>query len=412
MELAEAWDRVQRILLEERVRPTVSYRDRVDEWRQENQGKLFDEEMLEITRRWSKLYMNPRPLLSKDRECRPRHVHEFPGEYVFRSENFNLLTIIYVELSLEDRASLMSFLTQLLSSRSSSRKSENKDPFPSFRNYISEFPLLAEFIVRHGHAQELFETLSSLAAPTIPLVTLFLELEEMIALNFTLFSDEELKAIPRKLQPLLEHFGKIVKAGTFNSTRGHAPSDDQREQGQIARGICDSIGGLLEECRTARHYYLKEELLNENPNLDIESDKKKLTDSLSKLGFHNDLIATLRKAENLYKPTSDAFDLKNCIGLIRSFIERLHTDSAATIAGTMQTTVADEWNPSTQFLRNNRIITEQQDKLARGLYAVLSDEGVHPVMAKREFCRLARNMVIEYGVMFLSILEQKGIKIS
>ena len=81
----------------------------------------------------------------------------------------------------------------------------------------------------------------------------------------------------------------------------------------------ESIGGLIEECRRARHLYQRDELLNKNPNLEIESDKKKLFDSLENLGFDRALIQSLRKAEELYKPASDGFDLKSCIGHLRSF---------------------------------------------------------------------------------------------
>jgi hypothetical protein len=68
-------------------------------------------------------------------------------------------------------------------------------------------------------------------------------------------------------------------------------------------------------------------------------------------------------------------------------------------------------SPTVTFFRNYKFFTEQQDKFARGLYALLSDEGVHPLIAEREFARLLRNMVIEYGVMFLTMLEKRGIKI-
>jgi hypothetical protein len=75
-------------------------------------------------------------------------------------------------------------------------------------------------------------------------------------------------------------------------------------------------------------------------------------------------------------------------------------------------TVIDEWDPSITFLKNNKFLTAQQDKMARGLFALLSDEGVQPVMAKREFCRVAGNMAIEYGLMFLTVLAKKGVQIS
>ena len=41
----------------------------------------------------------------------------------------------------------------------------------------------------------------------------------------------------------------------------------------------------------------------------------------------------------------------------------------------------------------------------------MSDESVHPLAATREHARLLRNVVIEYGVMFLSLLDKKGIKL-
>ena len=74
-------------------------------------------------------------------------------------------------------------------------------------------------------------------------------------------------------------------------------------------------------------------------------------------------------------------------------------------------TCGDKWDPTVTFFRNYKFFTEQQDKFARGLYTLLSDEGVHPLIAEREFARLLRNMVIEYGVMFLTMLEKRGIKI-
>lgn len=272
MELGEAWDQVQRILAEERVRPTVGYHDRVYELRQRDQGKPFSEELLDITRRWSELYMNPRLHLTKDREYRPQLVHEFPGEYVFKSENFDLLTIIFGQLAPEDRVDLIHILTQWLSSRDCCRKSDKDHIYPSYRNMVSEFPLIAEFIVRRGYAKDLFKALSEINNPSIPLVILFLALEDMIALNFTLFSDDELREIPRQLQLTLKFCWTIAKAK--DSAQPTLLGKEDKERAQLALQICVSIKGLIEECRTARHYYLKEHLLHENPNLEIEGDKK------------------------------------------------------------------------------------------------------------------------------------------
>ncbi len=78
----------------------------------------------------------------------------------------------------------------------------------------------------------------------------------------------------------------------------------------------------------------------------------------------------------------------------------------------MGLSVPPDWDPTLTFLKNKEFLTPQQDKLARGLYAVLSDEGVHPLISDQEFARLSRNMVIEYGLMFLTMFAKRGIRIS
>jgi hypothetical protein len=45
------------------------------------------------------------------------------------------------------------------------------------------------------------------------------------------------------------------------------------------------------------------------------------------------------------------------------------------------------------------------------LYTFISDEGVHALMAERLFARLLRNMVIEYGYMFLTMADNKGVNL-
>lgn len=147
------------------------------------------------------------------------------------------------------------------------------------------------------------------------------------------------------------------------------------------------------------------------PNLEIESDKAKVVGFLDSLGFDPLLTASLAKAEDLYRSTSDAFDLKSCLGHIRSFYEHLTIDAGQAIAKDLAETVVDEWDPTINFLRNRLFLSPQQEKFSRGLYTLLSDEGVHALIAEREFARLLRNVVIEYGLMFLTMFQKKGIKI-
>jgi hypothetical protein len=147
------------------------------------------------------------------------------------------------------------------------------------------------------------------------------------------------------------------------------------------------------------------------PNLEIEGDKIKVLSFLDSLGFNPLLIASLNRAEERYHNSSDVFDMKDCLGNIRTFYEHLNRDAGQALAKNMGTTVVDEWDPTLTFFKNSNFFSAQQDKFARGLYTLLSDEGVHALIAEREFARLLRNMVIEYGVMFLTMLEKKGVKI-
>ena len=129
------------------------------------------------------------------------------------------------------------------------------------------------------------------------------------------------------------------------------------------------------------------------------------------LGFDPVLTASLQKAEDLYRNTADTFDLKSCIGHLRSFYEHVHIQSAATFAAQKQESVKNEFDPSVTLLKNDGTLTWQQERFARGLYTLLSTEGVHSLISEREFARMLRNMVIEYHLMFLSILDKQSFKV-
>ena len=274
---------------------------------------------------------------------------------------------------------------------------------------MSELPLVGEFSVRMGYTQELLEAVRNVGKPTIGLITLLLELEEMIALNFTLFSEQELRAMFDGMKPLLDMCKRVRTARP--ALQRAVDVQQLHERAAWAHHIDESVRGIGEECRKAKYFYLKDALLQQTPNLEIDSDKAKVMGFLDSLGFEPLLTASLQKAEDLYRAPVDAFDLKGCLGHIRSFYEHVNCDAGQAVARSLGTSVVDEWDPALTFLKNQSIITPQQEKFARGLYTLLSDEGVHPLIAEREFARLLRNMVIEYELMFLTMLEKKGVKI-
>lgn len=347
--------------------------------------------------------------LNYERSLRPRPVHESPFDYVFRSTNFEMLRKVFEQLQEEQRSEFISALLMRIPKAQSKRPPEAH--FPCYQHHMSELPLIAEFCVRVRFTKELLASLAALERPTIGIVTMLLEVEEMIALNFNLFSEQELDSMDEALQPLSEACTKIINGKSHRKRDGITFLPGYESIEEYAKEVRRSTAGIEEQCRKAQYFYLKNNLLQETSNLEVEKDKTKVVSFLASLGFNPLLTASLDRADDLFHSALDSFDWKNCLGHLRSFYEHMTCDGGQALARSLGARCIDRWDPTLTFFRNNSFFTEQQEKFARGLYALLSDEGVHPLIAEREFARLLRNMVIEYGVMFLTMLEKKGVKI-
>jgi hypothetical protein len=239
-----------------------------------------------------------------------------------------------------------------------------------------------------------------------------LHLEEIIALSWDLFSKEQLRTIPAWLAPLRltadrqTHSARGVQGGPMVKNPYYRPGHER-----VAKKIIESIDGISQECEQARFFYLKG-ALQRTVNLEVESDKAKVEGYLATLGFSNDMIKALNAAENDYRSTTNPFELKSCLGHIRSFLEHLHREAARSIAAAAGATVVDRWGDVTIFLRQQGYFTREHEEFITSLYKLISDTSVHPLGAEREYARLLRNVVIEYGVMFLTTLAKKGVKVT
>jgi hypothetical protein len=68
-----------------------------------------------------------------------------------------------------------------------------------------------------------------------------------------------------------------------------------------------------------------------------------------------------------------------------------------------------KWGDTLNYLRNNDVLTKQEEALVAPLYTLMRDAGVHPLIAEREYARLMRNMSIEYGLLLLTKLDKLGL---
>jgi hypothetical protein len=398
MDLTRALDSAIQILTEEQTRPTLHYAPNME--RGTSPGMKIMTNIMAVLP------------LSELRKRRPREVFEFSDMYAVGGENYKLLTAVISQLNKEEQPKFIADLLTHVERGGGRAGRALKHNFPTLEGRASYLPLIGELCLRLGYVKDLFAALAKVKVPTVATALLLMQLEETIALNFDVFTDSELQKIPEWLAQLRT----MAELQTWSSKHqgGKVETNPHYRQGwqTEAEEIVKSVDGITAECRQARYFYLKGALHQPTVNLEVESDKAEVEDYLKKLGFRDDMIKALDAAERDYRADATGFELKNVMGQLRSVLEFIYRDAATAIAAQEGDAAPANWNNSLMYLLKKKFITEPQDKLVRGLYAVLSDEGAHPILAKAEFARLARNMVIEMSLMFLTVLDGKKIKIT
>jgi hypothetical protein len=167
--------------------------------------------------------------------------------------------------------------------------------------------------------------------------------------------------------------------------------------------ICDSIS---EECRKAQFFYLRGSL-SAGMNLEVNQDKCTVSTLLEKLGFTPLLIQSLDEAERLYRENATPFDLKSSLGHLRSFLEQLHVQACTAVHSRFSGPPPAKWGEALRYLQENDVLTKVEELFASQFYTLMSDTGVHPLIAERECARLMRNISIEYGLLLLTKLVHR-----
>ncbi|HTC63324.1 MAG TPA: hypothetical protein VK709_10815 [Candidatus Saccharimonadales bacterium] len=395
IDLKDTIEKAYQVLDEERAAPTVNYGAAIDP---------TNNSVTNATNLVGAMY------LGSMRTVHPRQVTEDPTMFRFQSVNYNLLCAIFSQVPTDSRPSFIRDLSlRLKSERSCARNRTNE--FPRWDGFASESPLIAEFLVRNGGKDELFAILVDKTPRFIPgHALLLLQLEEMIALNYSIFTDgeysqlsEAIKSFAGNAKALLQDY---LNRNIFDVQYLHIGNVNGRK---LCFDIIFSSDGIIEECRKARYFYLKGALL-EGVNLEINQDKASVETHLQQLGFTRPLIDALNEAERLYLNQTTRFDFKNCLGHLRSFLENLQEQAMPAIHVKCGGTLRPGWGGGLAYLAQNSVLSKAEEQFAVGLFRLMSDEGVHVLIAKREYARLARNMVIEYALLFLKKVDKFGVK--
>jgi len=316
MDLKQALEQADQILDEERASPTVSY----DAAPPEKESATWDmlSPLLQIT-------------LNKERKKFPREVLENPRKYKFGSVNYTLLQALLSQIPMEDRSKFLSHAAARIQRNRCARN--RKGAYPTWNYLVSELPLVAELLTRNGAKETLFETLADKGLHVSPAhAVLLIQIEDMISLNYSLFTNAEYA----RLSSVIDGFAK--KSQEFRDE--YAKEIDRKirclEAGQEVsiKHLCEEIRvrcwTIREECRKAGYLYLKVSLL-EGLNQEVNEDKSVVENYLQKFGFSQPLIDSLNEADRLYRQEGTQFDLKSCMGHLRSFLENTHKEAAPAI---------------------------------------------------------------------------------
>lgn len=393
MELRDAIEKAYQILDEERLFPTIKYALRAKQ--QEGWVGAF-------------VGMGEGYELQFVRSHRPRQIVEDPRRWVFHSTNYNLLSALFSQLPATARPAFLSAMVQRISIPPACARAAAPPAEPSWNGLVSELPLVAEFLVRNA-AKNLFFAALGEAQGFPGHVLLIRHLEDMIALNFTLFTDAEYERLSRSVVNLGFTVRKRLVQYDDPQTRQsvHVNWQDFDMDWRACKEIVDAELGIKEQCRKARYLDLKGSL--EGFNLEINQDKEAVQSYLERFGFSNTLRASLDEADRLYHEGATPFELKSCMGHLRSFMENLHAEALSRIQPKGAPPPPSGWGPGLTHLRQTGVISKTEVGFAASLYTLISDQAVHPLIAEKEYARLARNIVVEYGLLFLRRIEKVGI---
>jgi hypothetical protein len=204
-------------------------------------------------------YMSPTPFVNEaavmatplgQRGWRPRPVSERSGYFTLVSRNYDLLQTFLDEVLQNDRPLYFATLEQRILEQSPFHIT-GSDVLGAGKTArtTSELPLVAEFLVRHGEAKRLLAALPG--APLRPGLTRLLKhVEDMIAIDYWLFSDEEYDLLSRFLVVAMSKMSDLRRQPRLADTTESNYRFHVCEEGPV---FCETI---VDQCDKAKYLRL------------------------------------------------------------------------------------------------------------------------------------------------------------
>jgi hypothetical protein len=158
---------------------------------------------------------------------------------------------------------------------------------------------------------------------------------------------------------------------------------------------------------------LKKEL-TEGSNPEINTDREVLISRMEQLGFRREIVDALRDLEPKLMAAATPLELKGCIDVIRTVFEEIVEDAAKKAAALTSAKVPSgklkDFQPWKDLLSTAGVLTTEEADLFQKFYNYFSNVGSHRLGSGHEHVRVARNTVIEWGMLLVGRVQALTVK--
>lgn len=147
-------------------------------------------------------------------------------------------------------------------------------------------------------------------------------------------------------------------------------------------------------------------------NLEINEDKKTVSNKINYLGFNENYNELLTGIDEFLITDTEKIINSGMISNLRTFMADLLKDIAQKIADIKREAIPSNTRPSEMgnvryYLKKSLELSDNDNKFIDSFIDILHAEGGHAFMSEKEYFRLARNIAIEIALFVLSKYEKK-----
>ena len=158
-----------------------------------------------------------------------------------------------------------------------------------------------------------------------------------------------------------------------------------------------------------RYELLKKEI--KGINLEINQDKKTITEKISYLDFDVKYNELLNEIDKFINTKTSSIVNAGMVSNLRTFLEDLFTDVSKKISKIKNESIpkikgCGEMGNIRNYLKIQLELSDKDNKFINSFIDILHSEGGHSFTTKKEYFRLSRNIAIEIALLILSKYEQ------